>query len=47
MKQPWDLEEVFASYCEGNLGKLEIADDWLTLATGFLCAGARSVITGV
>jgi len=40
-----DLEEVFASYCEGNLGKLEIADDWLTLATGFLCAGARSVIS--
>ena len=40
-----ELEEVFASYCEGNLGSLEIADDWLTLATGFLCAGARSVIS--
>jgi CHAT domain-containing protein len=39
-----DLNEVFLSCCETHLGDRTITDDILTLATGFLCAGARSVI---
>jgi CHAT domain-containing protein len=39
------LQEIFLSCCETNLGTTEITDDLLTLATGFLCAGARSVIS--
>ncbi|MEK0177941.1 CHAT domain-containing protein [Microcoleus anatoxicus] len=39
-----NLEDVFLSCCETNLGLTEITDDVLTLSTGFLCAGARSVI---
>ncbi|MEH2378226.1 MAG: CHAT domain-containing tetratricopeptide repeat protein [Nostoc sp.] len=39
------LEDVFLSCCETGLGKAEITDDILTLSTGFLCAGARSVIS--
>jgi pentatricopeptide repeat protein len=40
-----NLGEVFLSCCETNLGLTPITDDLLTLATGFLCAGARSVIS--
>ncbi|MGK7901529.1 MAG: CHAT domain-containing protein, partial [Hormoscilla sp.] len=39
-----NLEEVFLSCCETGLGKTEITDDIITIATGFLCAGARSVV---
>ncbi|MGB3207839.1 MAG: CHAT domain-containing protein [Crinalium sp.] len=39
------LEEVFLSCCETGLGVVEITDDIFTLSTGFLCAGARSVIS--
>jgi len=39
------LEEVFLSCCETGLGVAEITDDILTLSTGFLCVGARSVIS--
>ncbi|MEH2236966.1 CHAT domain-containing protein [Nostoc sp.] len=39
------LVEVFLSCCETNLGTPSLTDDILTLATGFLCAGARSVIS--
>ena len=38
------LDEVFLSCCETAIGTITITDDILTLATGFLCAGARSVI---
>lgn len=39
------LEDVFLSCCETGLGVAEITDDILTLSIGFLCAGARSVIS--
>ena len=39
-----NLSDVFLSCCETGLGAPQITDDILTLATGFLCAGARSVI---
>ncbi|MEG3881407.1 CHAT domain-containing protein [Microcoleus sp. herbarium7] len=39
-----NLHDVFLSCCETNLGVTQITDDVLTLSTGFLCAGARSVI---
>jgi len=39
-----DLSDVFLSCCETGLGVTEITDDLLTLATAFLCAGARSVV---
>lgn len=42
-----DLEEVFLSCCETNLGVAESTDDFLTLASGFLCAGARGVISSL
>jgi CHAT domain-containing protein len=38
-----DLDEVFLSCCEANLGDVTITDDVATLNTGFLCIGARSV----
>jgi len=41
----FNLRDVFLSCCETNLGKSEIADDIFTLATGFLCAGAKSVVS--
>ncbi|WP_414528395.1 CHAT domain-containing protein [Nodularia chucula] len=41
------LVEVFLSCCETNLGKPSLTDDVLTLSTGFLCAGARSVISSL
>ncbi|NER33927.1 MAG: tetratricopeptide repeat protein [Oscillatoria sp. SIO1A7] len=40
-----ELVEVFLSCCETGLGNIEITDDILTIAAGFLCAGARSVVS--
>ena len=40
-----ELSDVFLSCCETNLGETKITDDLLTLGTGFLCAGARSVVS--
>ena len=40
-----NLVDVFLSCCETNLSTPEITDDILTLGTGFLCAGARSVVS--
>jgi len=40
-----ELEEVFLSCCETNLGTAQPTDDILTLNTGFLSAGARGVIS--
>jgi CHAT domain-containing protein len=39
------LVDVFLSCCETNLGTPNLTDDLLTLSTGFLCAGARSVVS--
>ncbi|MEH1997524.1 MAG: CHAT domain-containing protein [Nostoc sp.] len=39
------LEDVFLSCCETGLGIAQITDDILTFSTGFLCAGAKSVIS--
>jgi CHAT domain-containing protein len=38
-----NLDEVFLSACETNIGKYTFTDDLVTLSTGFLCIGARSV----
>ena len=42
-----NLEDIFLSCCETNFGntELNLSDDPLTLATGFLCAGAKSVVS--
>jgi CHAT domain-containing protein len=40
-----NLFDVFLSCCETNLGTPSLTDDILTLSTGFLCAGARSVVS--
>jgi len=40
-----NLSDVFLSCCETNLGVSDITDNILTLASGFLCAGARSVLS--
>ncbi|MGB7707970.1 MAG: CHAT domain-containing protein [Microcoleus sp.] len=40
-----NLSDVFLSCCETNLGVAGISDDILSLSTGFLCAGARSVVS--
>jgi CHAT domain-containing protein len=40
-----NLSDVFLSCCETNLGSTKTTDDILTLGTGFLCAGARSVVS--
>ncbi|MBD1901378.1 CHAT domain-containing protein [Trichocoleus sp. DQ-A3] len=40
-----NLSDVFLSCCETGLGLPEITDDILTLSTGFLCSGARSVVS--
>ena len=42
-----DLDEVFIDCCETNFGRVQISDDVLTLNTGFLCAGARGVISSL
>ena len=39
------LSDVFMSCCETNLAYTEITDNLLSLGTGFLCAGARSVVS--
>jgi CHAT domain-containing protein/TPR repeat protein len=38
------LSDVFLSCCETGLGMPALTDDILTLAAGFLCVGARSVV---
>jgi CHAT domain-containing protein len=40
-----NLSDVFLSCCETNLGIAGVSDDILSLSTGFLCAGARSVVS--
>ena len=40
-----NLSDVFLSCCETGLGEPNSTDDVLTLATGFLCAGARNVVS--
>jgi CHAT domain-containing protein len=40
-----NLYEVFCSCCETSLTNPTIADDVITFGTGFLCAGARNVIS--
>jgi CHAT domain-containing protein len=42
-----NLLDVFLSCCETNLDKPDITDNLLTLSTGFLCAGAISVISSL
>ena len=42
-----DLVDVFLSCCETNLDNPDITDNLLTLSTGFLCAGAISVISSL
>jgi CHAT domain-containing protein len=37
--------DVMLTCCETNLGQLNLTDDLLTLGAGFLCAGARSVVS--
>ncbi len=39
------LDDIFLSCCETGLGQIDSSEDVLTLATGFLCAGARTVIS--
>lgn len=40
-----NLSDVFLSCCETGFGLPNPTDDILTLATGFLCAGARNVVS--
>ncbi|MEC4894864.1 MAG: CHAT domain-containing protein [Oscillatoria sp. PMC 1051.18] len=40
-----NLHEVFISCCETNFTVTEISDNFLSIAVGFLCAGARSVVS--
>lgn len=40
-----NLAEVFLSCCETNLTETKITDDPLSIAAGFLCAGARNVVS--
>ncbi|MEQ8383797.1 MAG: tetratricopeptide repeat protein [Coleofasciculus sp. A1-SPW-01] len=40
-----NLSDVFACCCEVNFSLNKVTDDLLSLATGFLCAGARSVVS--
>ncbi|MBD2151124.1 CHAT domain-containing protein [Pseudanabaena sp. FACHB-1277] len=43
-----DIVDVFLSCCETGLGiSQNLTDDIVTLGTGFLCAGARSVISSL
>jgi len=43
-----NLSDVFLSCCETGLGVPEsLTDDILTLSTGFLCAGARNVVSSL
>ncbi|GCL41685.1 CHAT domain-containing protein [Dolichospermum planctonicum] len=50
MSPSWRLShilDVFLSCCETNLDNPDITDNLLTLSTGFLCAGAISVISSL
>jgi CHAT domain-containing protein/tetratricopeptide (TPR) repeat protein len=40
-----NLDEVFLSCCETNLGLTDISDNMMTLNTGFLCAGSRGAVS--
>jgi CHAT domain-containing protein len=40
-----NLSDVFLSCCETGLSVTKLTDDPLTLSTGFLCAGARNVVS--
>ncbi|MFM2304551.1 MAG: hypothetical protein RLZZ135_1963, partial [Cyanobacteriota bacterium] len=40
-----NLSDVYLNNCETNFSINEITDDLLSIATGFLCAGARSVVS--
>jgi len=40
-----NLSDVCLSCCETGLGVPPLTDDILTLSTGFLCAGARNVVS--
>ncbi|WP_446361290.1 CHAT domain-containing protein [Coleofasciculus chthonoplastes] len=40
-----NLSDVFACCCEVNFSVNKLTDDLLSLATGFLCAGARNVVS--
>jgi CHAT domain-containing protein len=40
-----NLAELFLSCCETNLSLTQITDDPLSIASGFLCAGARNVVS--
>lgn len=42
-----ELNELFLSCCETGFGIPKPTDDLLTLAAGFLCSGARSVISSL
>ncbi|MEQ8754765.1 MAG: CHAT domain-containing protein [Coleofasciculus sp. G1-WW12-02] len=40
-----NLSDVFACCCEVNFSLNKLTDDLLSLATGFICAGARNVVS--
>jgi CHAT domain-containing protein len=40
-----NLSDVFTCNCETHFSLNDISDNFLTLATGFLCAGARSAVS--
>jgi tetratricopeptide (TPR) repeat protein len=40
-----DLSDVFTCNCETHFSVTDVTDEILTLSTGFLCAGARSVVS--
>lgn len=42
-----NLSDVFLACCETGLGKPSLSDDLFTLSTGFLCAGARTVVSSL
>jgi CHAT domain-containing protein len=42
-----NLRDVFLNNCETNFSVNEITDDLLTIATGFLCVGARNVVSTI
>lgn len=42
-----NLSEVFLACCETGLGQPSLSDDLFALSTGFLCAGARTVISSL
>ncbi|MEL6929523.1 MAG: CHAT domain-containing tetratricopeptide repeat protein [Cyanobacteria bacterium J06600_6] len=42
-----NLEEVFLNCCETNFGTTTNTDDLITIAAGFLCAGAKNVVSSL